>query len=67
MSLPRKPTRKVRLPSSSNDNQPDSHSIGAVVEIPSDLPITQSEIEVFSALLDDWDWPGANDNQGPGE
>ena len=67
MSLPRKPTRRVRLPSLSNDNQLGSRSIRAVVEIPSDLPITQSEIDVFSALLDDWDCPGANDNQGPGE
>jgi hypothetical protein len=48
-----------------NDNEPPSGRMRAIVTIPKDSPITQVEIEVFSALLDDWTAIAANDNEEP--
>jgi hypothetical protein len=59
---PPKHVRRTRTPA--NDNQPRSHRRQAQVQIPSDLPITQAEIEVVSALLGEWIGVAANDNDG---
>ena len=58
-------TRTIRL-KSANDNG-RSGGLGAKVLIPKDLPVTQSEIEVFAALLDDLICRAANDNEGQPE
>ncbi len=65
MSVPRAPSRKACLPDPANDNEPRNGPIRAIVLIPKDLPVTQVEIEVFAALLDDWSGIPANDNEGP--
>ena len=59
---PSKHVRRTRAPA--NDNQPRSQRRQAQVQIPSDLPITQTEIEVVSALLGEWIGIAANDNAG---
>lgn len=41
-----------------------ARSLGAKVLIPKDLPVTQTEIEVFALLLDDLISLAANDNEG---
>jgi hypothetical protein len=41
--------------------------LGAKVLIPRDLPITQTELEVFALLLDDLINLAANDNKGQQE
>jgi hypothetical protein len=50
-------------PKPANDNGPVD--MAAEVLIPSDLPLTQTEIEVFALLLDDWPDAPANDNEEP--
>ena len=50
-------------PKPANDNCPAN--MAAEVLIPSDLPLTQTEIEVFAVLLDDWPAAPANDNEEP--
>ena len=67
MSTPRVPRRAARLPVPANDNKPQHSGLRADVLIPQDLPVTQAEIEVFAVLLDDWDCPAGNDNEGPAE
>ena len=57
----------IPIPKPANDNQPPTnHRLRVVVQIAADLPITQTEIEVFASLLDDWVGQAANDNEGPG-
>jgi hypothetical protein len=51
------------IPAPANDNESRPRKLTAVVLIPADSPITQVEIEVFSALLDDWASLAANDNE----
>lgn len=63
MSVPRDPKRKSPVPA--NDNDAPAAQITAKVLIPRDLPVTQVEIEVFAALLDDWSGVAANDNEEP--
>ena len=46
------------MPANDNDAR-----LRAIVLIPANSPITQVEIEVFSALIDDWVGLGANDNE----
>jgi hypothetical protein len=46
-----------------NDNCPAN--MAAEVLISSNLPLTQTEIEVFAVLLDDWPDAPANDNEEP--
>jgi hypothetical protein len=57
-----KHVRRTRTPA--NDNQPRSQRRQAKVQIPSDLSITQAEIEVVSVLLGEWIGIAANDNEG---
>jgi hypothetical protein len=52
--------RRESPPVPANDN--DSR-LRAVVLIPANSPVTQVEIEVFSALLEGWDGLAANDNE----
>lgn len=59
---PPKHVRRTWTPA--NDNQPRAQRRRAQVRIPSDLPITQTEIEVVSALLGEWIGIAANDNEG---
>lgn len=63
MSTPRVPRDRIRLPLPANDNKPVLRGLRTVVLIPADSPIAQSEIEVFAALLDDWEDLAANDNE----
>lgn len=49
-----------------NDNG-KAGGLAAKVLIPRDLPITQTEIEVFALLLDDLVCLAANDNKGQPE
>jgi hypothetical protein len=56
--------RPSRLPKPANDNESLSGNLRAEVLIPKDLPITQTEVEVFAFLLDDWAGIPANDNGG---
>lgn len=65
MSLHRARGRKVPLPTPANDDRPKAKGLHVEVRIDPDLPITQTEIEVFAALLDDWGGLAANDNEGP--
>jgi hypothetical protein len=65
MSVSRTPSHNARLPVPVNDNEPPRGPLVAKVLVPKDLPITQMEIEVFSALLDDWTSTAANDNEDP--
>lgn len=50
-------------PKPANDNGPAA--LSAEILIPCDLPLTQTEIEVFAFLLDDWPATPANDNEKP--
>jgi len=50
------------LPEPANDNG-TARRIRAKVLIPQDLPVTQTEIEVFALLLDDLTSLAANDNE----
>ena len=50
-------------PKPANDN--GRAGMTAEVSIPGDLPLTQTEIEVFADLLDDWPVTPANDNEEP--
>ena len=59
-SVPDDPRRTSDPPQPANDNEP---RLRAVVLIPQDSPIAQAEIEVFAALLDDWEAIAANDNE----
>ena len=54
--------RLIPLPKPANDNCP-ARRVRAKVLIPKDLPITQTEIEVFALLLDDLAGLAANDNE----
>ena len=63
MSSPRAAKPPAKVPA--NDNEPLSGHLRAEVLIPTDSPIMRVEIEVFAALLDDWDWAVANDNEEP--
>ena len=65
MSTPRVPRHPTRLPAHANDNKSPQGDLRSEVVIPQDLPVTQAEIEVFAMLLDDWDSPADNDNEGP--
>jgi hypothetical protein len=58
------PPRKRAIPYSkpANDNGM-ARRLRAKVLIPSDLPVTQTEIEVFALLLDDLKDLAANDNE----
>lgn len=67
MSGPPVPTRGTRLPRPANDNKSRPDALRAEVLIPKEIAITQSEIEVFAILLDDWEGLAANDNEGPKE
>jgi len=67
MSTPRVPRHTARPPVPANDNKTRHDDLRAEVLIPQDLPVTQAEIEVFAVLLDDWDSPAGNDNEGPVE
>ena len=58
---PRKKSALVPKPENDNESCPDRMRV--IVTIPKDSPITQIEIEVFSALLDDWTRIPANDNE----
>jgi hypothetical protein len=55
--------RTKRLPKPANDNAPRTGALRSEVLIPADLPITQAEIEVFAALMDDLAALAANDNE----
>jgi hypothetical protein len=57
--------RSLSPPKPANDNKPQLADLCSEVLIPADLPITQVEIEVFAALLDDWSGIAANDNEEP--
>jgi hypothetical protein len=46
---------KARIRSFEGGFKRTKPDLRAVVHIPQDLPITQNEIEVMAALLDDWD------------
>ncbi len=63
-SDPAPPTRKrvTRLPKPANDNG-TARRMRAKVLIAKDLPVTQTEIEVFAMLLDDLAGLAANDNE----
>ena len=63
---PDPPTRKpaLSLPKPANDNGA-ARRMRAKVRIPKDLPVTQTEIEVFALLLDDVTALAANDNEEP--
>jgi hypothetical protein len=63
MKRPPKRGSDSHLPSPANENTPDSVMFRVQVLIPRDLPLTQTEIEVFALLLDDWDGLAANDNE----
>ena len=65
MSVPTTPKHRARVPRPANDNQPKEALLRAMVLIPEDFPVTQAEIEVFAALLDDWEALAANDNKEP--
>ena len=60
--VPPPPDRVIPLPKPANDNGPHRR-LRARVLIPKDLPITQTEIEVFALLLDDLAGLAANDNE----
>ena len=53
VKLPFKKTRKAVRPIAANAHEPPGRRMRAKVLIPMDSPITQAEIEVFSALLVD--------------
>ena len=61
---PASPKRKraIALPEAANDNGA-ARKLLARVLIPRDLPVTQTEIEVFALLLDDLTSLAANDNE----
>lgn len=63
MSMPRAPGGPRRPRPPANDNTRQANPLGAEVLIPADTPITDGEIEVLAALLDDWDMSFANDNE----
>ncbi|MDE2265633.1 MAG: hypothetical protein KGL29_07005 [Alphaproteobacteria bacterium] len=56
-------TGKTALPTPANDNDVLCGPIVVKVLIPSDLPITQTEIEVLAALIEDCPTLAANDNE----
>jgi len=60
---PSHPRHQARLPCPANDNPRRTGALDVEVLIPADSPITQAEIEVFAALLDDWDSLADNDNE----
>ncbi|HXJ01390.1 MAG TPA: hypothetical protein VNH44_09205 [Micropepsaceae bacterium] len=60
MKMSRRRTVHLR---SANDNKPQFPRFRCEVLLPQDLPVTQVEIEVFAALLDDWVGLAANDNE----
>lgn len=64
MSRPPDRDSAIRLPHPANDNRPTG-KLRTKVLFPKDLPVTQTEIEVFALLLDDLAGLAANDNEGP--
>ena len=43
------------VPSTNSNRGQPGRNLRVEILIPADLPITQAEIEVFAALLDDWE------------